>query len=89
MTAAETETVRAMIPSALRQLTRGAESVELPARDVRGLLRALDARFPGFSAELGPSFAVSIDGEIIQDPLLEPITPGCEVHFLCAVSGGC
>jgi hypothetical protein len=32
--------------------------------------------------------AVAIDGDIIVDPLLEPIGPDSEVHFLHFVAGG-
>jgi hypothetical protein len=32
--------------------------------------------------------AVAIDGEIYSDPLLEPVGPQSEVHFLPAISGG-
>jgi hypothetical protein len=32
--------------------------------------------------------AVAIDGEIIEDPLLEPIRPESEIHFLPRISGG-
>ncbi|MCH8257301.1 MAG: hypothetical protein IIA75_05285 [Proteobacteria bacterium] len=34
------------------------------------------------------NMAVSIDGEIIHDPLLEAVSPESEVHFLFRISGG-
>lgn len=62
--------------------------MEIEAANVRALIAALDARFPGLGAQLREGTAVAIDGEIINDPLLEPIEPESEVHFLPPVSGG-
>ena len=52
------------------------------------LVAALEARFPGFSQSLEAGMAVAIDGEIYQTPLLEPISPDSEVHFLPLIGGG-
>jgi molybdopterin converting factor small subunit len=79
--------IQVVIPSGLRAFT-GVERVALAARDVRSVVAALDARFPGFAERLGPRFAVAIDGEIVQDPWLEPVPTGSELHFLPPVSGG-
>jgi molybdopterin converting factor small subunit len=76
------------IPSGLRHLTRGAEELCVEARTVRELIAALDLRFPGIGERLRAGVAVAIDGEIIQDPLLEPVEPESEVHFLPSISGG-
>jgi molybdopterin converting factor small subunit len=76
-----------VIPSALREFT-GVERVALAARDVRGVVAALDERFPGFSERLGPRFAVAIDGEIVQEAWLEPVPTGSELHFLPPLAGG-
>jgi molybdopterin converting factor small subunit len=76
------------IPAGLRSLTDGESRVEVAARDVRELIARLDERFPGFRDQLGNAVAVAIDGEIIQDPLLEPVEAASEVHFLPAISGG-
>jgi molybdopterin converting factor small subunit len=76
-----------VIPSGLRGFT-GVERVALAARDVRGVVKELEARFPGFTERLGPRFAVAIDGEIVQDPWLELVPTGSELHFLPPISGG-
>jgi molybdopterin converting factor small subunit len=76
------------IPSALRALACGQSHVAVEARDVRELIARLDERFPGMATRLGPDVAVAIDGEIYSDPLLEPVGPQSEVHFLPAISGG-
>jgi len=79
--------IQVVIPSGLRSFT-GVERVALAARDVRGVVKELDARFPGFAERLGARFAVAIDGEIVQDPWLEPVPTGSELHFLPPISGG-
>lgn len=76
-----------VIPSALRSHT-GVERVSLAARDVRGVVAALEDRFPGFRERLGPRFAVAIDGEIVQEAWLEPVPTGSELHFLPPLAGG-
>jgi molybdopterin converting factor small subunit len=76
-----------VIPSGLRAFT-GVERVELAARDVRGVVAALDARFPGFAERLGTRFAVAIDGEIVQEAWLELVPSGSELHFLPQIGGG-
>lgn len=76
------------IPSRLRHLTAGEQTVDVAADDVRQLIRALDARFPGLGAALGDDTAVAIDGEIVNDPLLEAVEADSEVDFLPRISGG-
>ncbi len=81
---------RVFFATGLRRLVGGAESVELAARDVRALLDALDARFPGLAAQLGSGIAIAIDGEILprEEALLEKLRPDAEVHFLPQIGGG-
>lgn len=78
-----------VIPNGLRAHCEGCERIEVEAASVRGVLSALEARFPGFRAELGENVAVAIDGEVFPDPLYESVGPQSEVHFLPALSGGC
>lgn len=80
--------IQVAIPSGLRALTGGVTEVAIVAKDVRGAVAALDARFPGFAAALGSRFAVAIDGEILHDAWHEPLPAGSELHFLPALSGG-
>jgi molybdopterin converting factor small subunit len=74
--------------SGLRRHTGGRDRVVIEARSFRELLAALEARFPGLREPLQADIAVAIDGEIVQDPLLEPIQPASEIHFLPRISGG-
>jgi len=81
---------RVHFATGLRRLIGGADSVEVTARDVRSLVAALEARFPGLGAQLGPGIAIAIDGEILprEEALLEPLGPDAEVHFLPQIGGG-
>ena len=76
--------------SGLRRLVGGVESVEIAARDVRELLRALDADYPGFAKQIGDANAIAIDGEIIPhgEAVFERLRPDSEVHFLPQIGGG-
>jgi molybdopterin converting factor small subunit len=81
---------RVFFASGLKHRVGGAESVELAARDVRELMRALEARFPGLEAQLGNGIAIAIDGEILprEEALLERLRPDSEIHFLPQIGGG-
>ncbi|MBM4385256.1 MAG: MoaD/ThiS family protein [Deltaproteobacteria bacterium] len=76
-----------IVPNACRGLT-GSERVTQAAVNVAGLLRALDARYPGFAEALGPRFAVSIDGVIHGNADYERIEDDAEVAFLPPIAGG-
>ena len=79
---------RVIVPSGLRPLAGGAESLDVEARSVGELIRELDVRFPGLGRELRSGMAVAVDGEILQDAWLEPLGHESEVHFLPALRGG-
>jgi len=81
---------RVFFSSGLRRQVGGAESLELEANDVRELLAALDAKFPGFAAQIGEANAIAIDGEIIPhgEALFERLRPESEIHFLPKIGGG-
>ena len=71
-----------------RQYTGGETRIQVSEDSVRGLIRALDAQFPGLGAVLRTDMAVAIDGQIYQDADLEPVGPDAEVCFLPAIEGG-
>jgi len=74
----------------LRRFTDGAESLDVDARDVRELLRALYARWPALEARLAEGTAIALDGEVIPngEALFERLSPDTEVHFLPQIGGG-
>jgi len=76
------------LPKALQVYAGGAERVSVEAGTVRQLILELDRRFPGLGAELRAGMAIAIDGEIIQEPLLERLSDASEVHFLPPIGGG-
>ena len=72
----------------LRVMAGGVETVEIEARNVRGLLAALAERFPDLGPAIEEGVTVAIDGEIFQDVLFQPIRPDSEVHVLPSLAGG-
>jgi len=78
----------------MRDLSQGVEQLEVEARNVRQVIAALDAQFPGMAerlvqdGRLRPGLAVSIDGELTNQGLLARLSPDSEVHFLPAIGGG-
>ena len=71
-----------------RRYAGGEIELAVEAADIRQLLRAIETRYPGLGTALGSGHSVAIDGEIHADPLLEPLGPDCEVHFLPPIEGG-
>jgi len=71
-----------------RRCTGGLSDLQVDAADYRELLMELGARFPALVDAIRTHTAVAIDGEIFQDPLLEPIGPHSEVHFMPLIGGG-
>ena len=65
-----------VIPAGLsQQFTGGKTEFEIDAKTIRGVIRCLDADFPGLGKAIEIDMAVAVDGEIYQDPLLESISP--------------
>jgi molybdopterin converting factor small subunit len=79
---------RVVFARPLQKYTQGAPSAVVAARTVRELFEALEARYPGIRAAIERGMAVAIDGDIISEPLLEPLEPESEVHFLPSIGGG-
>jgi sulfur-carrier protein len=77
-----------ILSGTLKQLAGGAEQIDVDARDVRQLIRALAEKFPALAPHLDDGFAIAIDGEIFQDAWFAPIGPDSEVHFIPAIRGG-
>ena len=79
---------RVLFSGALRQHVGGLAELELDVASYRELLRCLDARFPGFEDLVEGRMTLAVDGELISDPLVEPIEADSEVHFLPRIGGG-
>jgi molybdopterin converting factor small subunit len=79
---------RVFLPKGLRALAGGRGELEVQGATVRQVIDALEREHPGLGARLRNGSAVSIDGDIVQDPLLEPVDEDSEIHFLPPISGG-
>jgi molybdopterin synthase sulfur carrier subunit len=79
---------RVVLSGSLKQLAGGVSEIEIEARDVRQLLRALGERYPELAPHLDDGFAIAIDGEIFQDAWFAPIRADSEVHLVPAIRGG-
>ncbi|WP_322795585.1 MoaD/ThiS family protein [Tepidiforma sp.] len=86
--------VRVYIPATLRSLCGGSQSLELQAGTVEELLRAVEARCPGFydrvveDGRLRPELAFAINGEVVPLALHEPLPAGAELTIVPALGGG-
>lgn len=72
----------------LVQVTGGVAQFDLPATSVKHLFELLGERYPALARHLEEGVAVSIDGQIYQDTLLEPIAPDSEVYLIPQIAGG-
>ncbi len=77
-----------MIFSSELQEFTGEERTEVSATSYRVLIDVLVAKYSRLSFDQLTDLAVAIDGVIIVDPLLEPLSSDTEVHFLHFVAGG-
>lgn len=82
------------IPSLLRDLSGGRETVTVSGANVRQLIESLDAAFPGLKARLCDAdglrsgLAISVDSQVVTLGFEQPVAEHSEVHFLPAISGG-
>jgi hypothetical protein len=85
-----------LIPPPYRGPTRGVEEVEVPAGTVASCLDAVEARYPGFRAQvIDPEGRVHSFVKLFRnreqlggDPLREKIGEGDRLEVLSAIAGG-
>ena len=68
--------------------TGGEKEFEVDARNLRGVIKAMDARFPGLGEYLEEETTVAIDGEIHETARFQPLRDGAEVYFLPKIEAG-
>jgi molybdopterin converting factor small subunit len=68
--------------------TGGETRLQVAATNVRELLRTLERSYPGLGAEIEQALALAIDGEIFQEPYLEPLHETAEVVVLPKIGAG-
>ena len=71
-----------------QQYTNGVAEIEVDAFNVRQMVRALEAQFPGLGVEIETTMSVAIDGTILPEPFLEEVTDKSEVYVLPKIGGG-
>jgi molybdopterin synthase sulfur carrier subunit len=82
------------IPSLLRDLTGGRESVEIPGDTVGEILTALETTYPGVRARLcegyrlAPTVTAHVDGKSARRGLDQPLKEESEIQFLPTIAGG-
>jgi len=82
------------IPSLLRDLTGGQETVRVSGANVRQVIASLDQQFPGIQERLcsgenlRPGIAVAVNAQVAPLGLLQSVAQGSEIHFLPALAGG-
>ncbi len=82
------------IPSLLRNLTSGEESITVPGTTIREVIDNLEDRYPGLKARLcegdriKPGIAIYVNGLLTRGSILERVDAEAEIHFLPAIGGG-
>ena len=82
------------IPSLMRNLTGGKETVRVTANTIGKVIEELERLYPGIKSRLcdgeglRPGIAVAVETQISRLGFLQPVHENSEVHFLPAVSGG-
>lgn len=79
---------RITLSSHLKPYTGGETELRLDVGNVRQLFQALEERYPELRDHLEAAVAVSIDGEIYQDALLQPIRRDSDVILITKIAGG-
>lgn len=71
-----------------RRYTGGVREFAIPAKNLRGVIKALDRLYPGLGEHLEEETTVAIDGAIHEIGYHQPIREGCEVFFIPKLEGG-
>ena len=86
---AEAVTVRVVLSTGTSLAhTGGEKEFEVEARNLRGVIKAMDARFPGLGAYLEEETTVAIDGQIHETAYFQRLGEGAEVYFLPKIEAG-
>ena len=68
--------------------TGGEKEFEVDARNLRGVIKAMDARFPGLGEFLEEETTVAIDGQIYETAYFQRLREDAEVYFLPKIEAG-
>ena len=70
------------------RFTNDEKSFDIEARSVRGIIKAMEKRFPGIGEMLEHDTMVAINGELFEDALYQQVPDGAEVFFLPKLEAG-
>lgn len=68
--------------------TGGVKEFAIVAKNLRGVIKTLDERYPGLGEQLEKETTVAIDGEIHEVGYYQQLRPGCEVFFIPKIESG-
>jgi molybdopterin synthase sulfur carrier subunit len=68
--------------------TGGVTEFAVQAKNLRGVIKAMDLLFPGLGDTLEEETTIAIDGELYEIDYLQPVKPGAEVFFIPKIEGG-
>jgi hypothetical protein len=72
-----------------RRYTGGVQEFDIEAKNLRGVIKAMDQLYPGLGAHLEVETSVAIDGEIHDDVgYYQPVRPGSQIFFIPKLEGG-
>ena len=80
--------VQVVFASVMEQYTNGEKQIQLEASNYRQLCGLLVKQFPLLNGEILSKFAVAIDDEVINDPLLEALNKSSELFFVPKIVAG-
>src|ERR1700738_1430929 len=71
-----------------RRYTGGVREFEVEAKNLRGVIKAMEQLYPGPGHHLGDAPNVAIDAALHEPAYFQPIRSGCEVFFIPKLEGG-
>lgn len=80
--------VTVRLPEDLRDLTEGARTLEVDARDLHELVAALDRAHPGMALRLQAGYGAAVDGTLHDFHASVRLNADSQVRIVAAISGG-
>lgn len=71
-----------------RRYTGGVREFAIAAKNLGGVIKAMDRLYPGLGEHLEEETTVAIDGEIHDVGYFQPVRPGSEIFFIPKLEGG-
>jgi sulfur-carrier protein len=71
-----------------RRYTGGVTEFAVAAKNLGGVIKEMDRRYPGLGEHLEEETTVAIDGALHEVGYYQPIRPGAEVFFIPKLEGG-